>query len=220
MAYQVYWIAGSPYAWRVLLAMEIKVLEYESKLLQADKKEHKSSEYLDINPRGRVPSLTFDGEVVYESVAILAYLESKHPQPPLFGQSSIETGLIWQSIYETDSYIIIPVFKIVRPVYFNEIEEHKDEIMAVKETVLEEFAMLERKLTASNYLVGDSLSAADIVLFPVIMSLQRALTLELGVALNLEFLPYEKTFPAIDVWVKRIESIPGYAKTYPPIWND
>jgi glutathione S-transferase len=33
MAYEIYWISGSPYAWTVMLAMEVKGLTYESRLL-------------------------------------------------------------------------------------------------------------------------------------------------------------------------------------------
>lgn len=40
-------------------------------------------EYLAINPRGQVPALV-DGDVrIYESVAIVEYLERRYPEPPL-----------------------------------------------------------------------------------------------------------------------------------------
>ncbi len=42
MAIDVYWGSGSPYAWRVLLALEYKRLPYTSHLLQFSKQEHKS----------------------------------------------------------------------------------------------------------------------------------------------------------------------------------
>jgi len=220
MAYEVYWIAGSPYSWRVLLALEIKGVEYVSKLLRADKKEHKSAAYLEINPRGRVPSLKFDGGIVYESVAILAFLDRQHPEPQLFGDSTVATAKIWQSIFETESYILDPVFDIVRPVYFDQVSDNEEKITVATKIVAEEFAILDRALSTNDFLVGNKLSAADIVLFPVVMSLHRALTLELGANLNLTFLPYLNSFPAIDAWIKRIESISGYEKAYPPIWRD
>jgi glutathione S-transferase len=33
-------------------------------------------------------------------------------------------------------------------------------------------------------------------------------------------LPIEQTFPAIAAWIKRVESLPGYEKTYPPHWKE
>ena len=54
---EIYWISGSPFAWRVLLTAEVKGIPYEEKLLQASKGELKTPEFLAINPLGRVPAL-------------------------------------------------------------------------------------------------------------------------------------------------------------------
>jgi len=54
MAITVYWISGSPFAWRVLLALEFKRLPYESRLLSVQKGDLASPDYLSINPRGKV----------------------------------------------------------------------------------------------------------------------------------------------------------------------
>ena len=96
MAIELYWGSGSPFAWRVMLTLEVKGLTYDSKLLEFSKGEHKTPAYLRLNPRGKVPTLK-DGEfVVYESIAIMAYLDRKYPDPPLFGKTAEEAGLIWQ----------------------------------------------------------------------------------------------------------------------------
>ena len=52
---EIYWISGSPFAWRVLLTAEIKGIPYEGKLLEASKGDLKTPEILAINPLGRVP---------------------------------------------------------------------------------------------------------------------------------------------------------------------
>jgi hypothetical protein len=54
---EIYWISGSPFAWRVLLTAEVKGVPYEGKLLEASKGELKSPEFLAINPLGRVPAI-------------------------------------------------------------------------------------------------------------------------------------------------------------------
>src|SRR5262245_50066005 len=67
---EIFWLSGSPYAWRGLLALEVKQLKYTSRLLDASKGEVKAPEYLKLNPRGTVPTLK-DGEVIVrESLAI------------------------------------------------------------------------------------------------------------------------------------------------------
>ncbi len=67
------------------MALQHKGLPYESQLLHFDKQEHQSPQMLKINPRGRVPVLKDGDYVVFESVAVLYYLDVKYPQPPIFG---------------------------------------------------------------------------------------------------------------------------------------
>lgn len=58
-------------------------------------REHKSEEFLAINPRGQIPALQLDdGTVIAESVAICRYLEALHPQPPLFGTGALEQAQV------------------------------------------------------------------------------------------------------------------------------
>jgi len=71
MAIDLYWGSGSPYSWRVLLALEYKRLTYTSHLLQFSKQEHKSPQMLAMNPRGRLPVLRDGDYVCFESLAIL-----------------------------------------------------------------------------------------------------------------------------------------------------
>ncbi|HEX3945956.1 MAG TPA: glutathione S-transferase family protein [Rhizomicrobium sp.] len=67
----VHWMleeAGAPY--------EIKVIDFE-------KKEHKSAEYLAINPMGKIPAIVHRGMVVTECAAICAYLADAFPSAGL-----------------------------------------------------------------------------------------------------------------------------------------
>jgi glutathione S-transferase len=97
---EIYWISGSPFAWRVLLTAEVKGISYEGKLLEASKDELKTPEFLAINPLGRVPALRDGNFTLHESLAIMVYLDRKHPSPPLFGRTAEEAGRIFQCISE------------------------------------------------------------------------------------------------------------------------
>src|SRR3954470_18066619 len=77
MGLELYWGSGSPFAWRVMLTLEVKRLSYESKLLEFSKSEHKTPSFLRLNPRGKIPVLKDGDLVLYESLAIMAYLEKK-----------------------------------------------------------------------------------------------------------------------------------------------
>ena len=92
MALEVYWASGSPFSWRVLLTLEVKQLPYQSKLLTFSKREHKSPEYLALNPRGKVPTLKDGDFVLYESLAIMAYLDSAVPRATNLRKNTARDG--------------------------------------------------------------------------------------------------------------------------------
>src|SRR5512138_4014731 len=104
MTLEIYWGAGSPFAWRVMLAAELKRIPYESKLLEFSKAQNKTPEFLAMNPRGKVPVIRDGDFVLAESMAILAYLDRKHPEPPLLGRTAEEAGRIWETVFELESY--------------------------------------------------------------------------------------------------------------------
>ena len=219
MALELYWGSGSPFAWRVMLTLEIKKLAYQSNLLEFSRGDHKAPAFLKFNPRGKVPVLKDDDFVLNESLAIMAYLDKKHPEPPLFGTSPQETGLIWRAILETDNYLLSAGDKLVRPIFFGKGLEETDKIQEAAQTIRQELKRIDAELVNSAWLVGTQISAADIALFPLIQMIVRAAGKDAAKPLNLEFLPLTDGFPNIAAWVKRIEALPGYERTYPPHWR-
>jgi glutathione S-transferase len=88
---------------------------YERQLVNLAKGEHKSGAYLKINPRGKVPALAVDGNVLTENVAILAYLAKQFPEARLLPQSIIEESrcistMAWfaSTVHPTFAHIIRP----------------------------------------------------------------------------------------------------------------
>jgi glutathione S-transferase len=219
MAIELYWGSGSPFAWRVMLTLEVKRLAYESKLLEFSKGDHKAPAYLRLNPRGKVPTLK-DGEfVLNESLAIMSYLDRKNPEPPLFGKTPEETGLIWRTLIECESYIVPAAQRVVRPIFFGKGLENVEEIQESAQTVRHELETLNARLATSQWLVGDTISAADIGIFPLVQLLLRAASKEAAQPFKLGFLPLAQTFPDVAKWVERVESLPNYQRTYPPHWR-
>ena len=219
MALELYWGSGSPFAWRVMLTLEVKGLDYESKLLEFSKGENKSPEYLKLNPRGKVPTLKDGAFVVYESLAIMTYLDRKYPTPPLFGNSPEETGQIWRLISECESYLVSAGDKVVRPIFFGKGLDKVDEIQQAAQTIRQELTTVNEQLAHSNWLVGKQITASDIGVFPLVQLLLRAASKEAARPLNLGLLPLGQTFPNVARWVERIEALPNYQRTYPPHWR-
>src|SRR5438034_7830855 len=73
----------STYSRRVRIALIEKNLTAELIELDMARGAHRAPGYLALNPYGRVPTLEDDGFVLYESTAILEYLEATHPTPAL-----------------------------------------------------------------------------------------------------------------------------------------
>jgi len=219
MAIDVFWGSGSPFAWRVLLALEYKRLPYTSHLLQFSKQEHKSQEMLALNPRGRVPVLKDGDYVCFESLAILYYLDLKYPQPPLFGRTSEEAGTIMRVICEYENYIQPHLNAIAEAVFDGTPDVSADDITAAMHAVASEARTIEGRLSKSDWIVGDSCSAVDLVIFPGIQLLKRALEKPKAAALSSRFMPVEVNYPALGRWLTRVATLPGYERTYPPHWR-
>lgn len=216
---EVFWISGSPYAWRVLLTLEFKRLEYDSTLLEASKGDLKKPEYLALNPRGKVPVLKDGDFVLYESLAIMAYLDRQYPEPALFGRNPRETGTIWRAISEYPAYLHGPLDRIVRPVFFGKTAEKVDDIRAAVPEVHAELARLEASVGNAPWLSGEAISATDIALYPFIKALLRAAAKEAATPFALGLLPFAARYPRLAAWMQRVEAIPGYDRTYPPHWK-
>jgi glutathione S-transferase len=219
MAIELYWGSGSPFAWRVMLTLELKGLAYESKLLEFSKGEHKTPAYMQLNPRGKVPTLR-DGEfVVYESLAIMSYLDRKYPTPPLFGATAEETGLIWRAICECESYFAPASDKVVLPLYFGKGLDKVDEIQQGAEAIRRELKSLDARLSTHDWIVGDTISAADLAIFPLIQGILRAASKPAAQLFNLQWLPLATYYSNLAAWARRIEALPNYQRTYPPHWR-
>jgi glutathione S-transferase len=219
MAIELYWGSGSPFAWRALLTLEWKKIPYTSRLLEFSKGEHKAPGYLAMNPRGKVPVLR-DGDVtLYETLSVMNYLERKHPEPAVFGATPAEAGRIWREISECLYYLEQPAFTMIVPILFGGASEQAAELKASAETLHTELARLETILAGQPWLAGDAPSAADIWVYPLLKLAERAASKEVAQPLDLGLAPLAARYPAIGRWQQRVESQPGYERTYPPHWK-
>ena len=216
---ELFWISGSPFAWRVQLALAIHKVDYVSHLLDAAKGELKQSEYLALNPRGKVPLLKHGELLVRESVAILVYLDSLNPDWQIFGTISQEKAVIWQQVCEVENIIVPYLRQFVRPIFFGGLEDKKPEVIEAARQLNDEFLLFNGVLGAQIWLSGAQLSAADIVTYPLLKFVERAANKEQAKELNLDLLPFDEKYPNLGQWLQKIEEIPGVRDTYPPHWR-
>ena len=220
MALEVYWGSGSGPAWRVLLALAIKKVPYESHLLSFSKREHHADAILEMSPRGKVPVIRDGAFALSESLAILVYLDKRYPEPPLFGASPEAAGLIMRSIMEHECYGVPAISAFARPLLFGKLDTQRDQVLLSVEGAKAELGRLEAALSAHRYLASDFVSAADVFVFPLLRLLERALGKPGAGDVSEGLAPLSTNFPRIAAWMAAIEAIPGYEATYPPHWRD
>jgi glutathione S-transferase len=75
---------------KVLITMFEKNLSWETKRVDLFKNEQYDAEYLKYNPKGVVPTLVNDGQVIVESTLICEYLDDTFPVPALVPTSAYE----------------------------------------------------------------------------------------------------------------------------------
>ncbi len=220
MALTLYWGSGNAYSWRVLLALEYKKLEYASERLHFDKQEHQAPHMLKMNPRGSVPVLKDGDYIVFEPLAVLYYLDLKYPQPPIFGTNPEEAGVIMRVICEFQTYAEPSIMSIVEAVFSGHVAGRFEELSDAMHVVGREARTIEGRLSKEKWIVGQDYSAADMVIFPSIQLLRRALERSEAAELGARFLPMVSNYPALARWIERIETSPGYDKTFPPHWRE
>jgi glutathione S-transferase len=105
-------------------------------------------------------------------------------------------------------------------VFLGQVDARLEEVTKASLLVAGEARTIEGKLGRSDWLVGEHVSAADMVVFPGIMLLLRAMEKREAGDLRSRFLPMDATYPAIARWIGRMESLPGFECTVPPHWRD
>jgi glutathione S-transferase len=95
--------------------LELSGAAFEPTLVKLHKGEQRSPEYLALNPRGQVPVLVDDGEVITQIVAILLHLDAKLPQAGILPASGLArtralSTLAWMNntVHPTFTHVFMP----------------------------------------------------------------------------------------------------------------
>ena len=164
---KVYGIPGSPFLRSVEIALREKDLPYE--LCAMAPQETKQPEHLARHPFGRIPAFEHDGFTIYETQAIIRYLEDLLPTPSLVPESAEARARMNQVIGIIEWYFFP---KAAAPIAFNRIIGPRLLGMPADEAAIAEampmartcFAELDRLLRDKPYFTGNSVSLADIML--------------------------------------------------------
>ena len=184
------------------LLIELGV-EHELRMLDFDKREQKSPEYLKLNPQGRVPTLLIDGQVLTESAAIAMHLADLYPQArlaPALGTPKRAAYYRWMFFC---ACTLMPAYRD----WFYPDEpagaENIDKVKASSRAVLESaWQQVEDHLHAHGpYLLGENRSAADFVL-TMLMRWSRNMPRPTD------------TWPALRAHAARMKALPSFKEVY------
>jgi glutathione S-transferase len=214
MSLTLYYGSGSPYAWRAQFALEHKALPYELKVLSFSAGDTKKPEFIALNPRHRVPVLVDGDFVIYESNAIVEYLDEAHPATgaPLFPGDARTRALVRRLILEVDNYFDEAIEPVLDQAFAKKPEERDAQKIADgRKAVIEEYALFTRAMRG-EFLAGP-LSAADYAFYPLVAFMKRC-------EIKLPDLDSDGMLtPGLKAWKARIEALPFFERTIPPHWK-
>lgn len=208
MSIKFYYGSGSPFAWNVWLTLEHKQLPYEFNLLSLRNGELKTPEYLAINPHGKVPSLIDDGFSVWETFAIIEYLEEKYPEHPVLPLDPKQRANIRRISAETYSYLY-PVIRRLMDLTLFRTDGDGDpaEIAVALNDLSRELGYFE------DTHFCEAISMADFTLYPLLALVKRLdeKRPHLGAGAFI--------WPKLTEFMQRFEQLPYFQKTTPPHWK-
>jgi glutathione S-transferase len=171
-------------ALRPLIMLEELAVPYEIVLIDYKGGEQKGAEYRKIHPHGQLPALRDGRFTMFESAAICAYLADKFPDKrmaPALG--TVERGMYYQWMFY--AMATLEGFALDR------------------ERIKECFLVLDRVIDGHEFIVGNKITAADVMIGSGVIYLEARHHL-----LN--------DFPALDAYAKRMLARPSFQRAFTP----
>jgi glutathione S-transferase len=204
----VYGPAGSPYVWSARLALAEKGVAHE--LVEVGIGPHREEPHLSRHPFAKVPAFEHDGFLLYETQAILRYIDEGFPVAPLQPTDLHEFARMNQIMGIVDSYAYP---SIAAGVVFNRMlaprlglpvdEGAIQAALPRARLCLSEFARL---MGGHPFMTGERISLADLMVIPLLYYFGRVPE---GAAPIAEH-------PSLAAWMRRIEERPSFQVTRPP----
>ena len=181
------------------IALAEKKIPWEPIHVDLRKEEHKTPEFLALNPYGKVPVLLDDGAIIYESTVVNEYLEDRFPDSPLIPRDPLGRAevRIWEDY--GDNMFLGPAEAIfIHNKGWRTFEPER--LAQMRQQIQDSLTRVEKHLQGKQYLVRDTFTLADICFAPRIIMLD-----ELGTPLN-------PAYQNVQAWIERIkerESLQG-----------
>ncbi len=203
---KLYYNPLSPNVRRARLTAAVLGIALEERKLDFTKGEHKSPEYLALNPNGAVPTLVDGDFVLTESRAIMQYLASKKPESGLLprdeaARADVTRWQFWDASHFSPQMGTLgfeKAFKAMMGLGEPDVGKVQDALANFRRFA----AVLNKRLEGKQYIVGNAMTIADLTLAS---SLMYAKQVEAPLA----------EFPNVQAWFSRISELDAWKKTTP-----
>ncbi len=204
MTIKLYGAALSPFVRKTRVALALKGVEFES--VHIDPTNFPEG-YEKISPMKRIPALEVDGQYLPDSAAICAWAEKVNPEPALYPSDAMDLGrTIWFERfvdYDLAMRCTFAVFRnrVLMRLIGRECDEEKVQ-HALEQTIPPLFEYLNNELEGREFLVGDSMTIADIALASQLVNFRHG-----GESVD------AAKFPHLAAHTERMHALEAFAKT-------
>lgn len=180
--------------YKVELFLNLLNLDFEREYVKLNLTtyEHKTAEFLALNPRGQVPILEDAGSVLWESQSILAYIAKKYAADSWFPTEPLPLAemIRWLafSAMEVDSLAYARRIRLFG--WDEDLTPHQQKGIAGLE-------IMNAHLARNNFLAGERPTIADIACYPYIGMAHEG---------EIDLAP----FTQVSNWIGRLKNLPGY----------
>jgi maleylpyruvate isomerase len=91
---KLYTYFRSSASYRVRIALALKGIDRTAEYINLPKGEHQTDQYRAVNAQGLLPAIDDGGRVLVQSLAIIEYLEERHPKPPLLPAEPLDRAYV------------------------------------------------------------------------------------------------------------------------------
>ena len=194
---------------KVLTVLHEKGIPFEFTVVNLFEGEQKQPEHLQRQPFGLVPAIDDDGFKMFESRAIIRYLDKKLPGPKLTpadprGQARMDE---WMSVEQ--SYFTPGALAVIKELYLGKMagqEPDMDRVAQSRPAAEKALDVAERALATRPYFAGEEFSLADISWMPYVQYLFPCGLSELI-----------SSRPAVLAWWERVSARPSWVKVSAPM---
>jgi maleylpyruvate isomerase len=165
-------------AFRVRIALNLKKLPYEAEFVHLAKGQHRQPAFATVNPQALLPVLEDGATLLNQSLAIIEYLEEKHPQPALLPKDLVGRARV-RALSLLVACEIHPLNNLRTLTYLRKgLGQSEEQIAAwYRHWIADGLAKLEAQLTAdkgsASFSHGDAPTMADCCLVPQVFNAKR-----------------------------------------------